>query len=404
MALYFYRALSKQGKKISGYIDASSPTHAKEQLSHQGLYPIDIISAQQREASGWWRSLFSKKLSTKDRILFTKQLAVLLKAGIPLLQALELLVEQFTGATRSMLIAIKDEVKQGTSLAQALKEYPKNFDQIYVQLVRAGEASGKLELVLDRLAIYLERKEETRKRIKGALMQPAIQLSIAVLVTAGLLIWVVPSMVETLTDMDVQLPLVTRIATALSYGVAHYSWLILMVVLVPTVFVLYWRSTPKGAYTIDVIKLKIPILGYFVRMNAVVQFCNTFGMLLQAGVNLAEALDIVVNIIDNRVLTETLKEARDKIIKQGKIAQYLKQTGLFPPIAIYLINTGEQTGQLDQMLLTIGANYQEELTEWTDALTAALNPILLIGMAIIVGFIILAVVTPMLEMGQNLTT
>lgn len=404
MALYFYRALSKQGKKISGYIDASSPMHAKEQLSHQGLYPIDIISAQQREASGWWRSLFAKKLSVKDRILFTRQLAVLLKAGIPLLQSLELLVEQFSGAMRSMLIAIKDEVKQGTSLANALKEYPKNFDQIYVQLVRAGEASGKLELVLDRLAVYLERKEETRKRIRAALMQPAIQLGIAVLVTAGLLIWVVPSMVETLTDMDVQLPLVTRIATAVSYGAVHYWWLILMLVLTPTLFILYWRSTPKGAYTIDVIKLKIPILGYFVRMNAVVQFCNTFGLLLESGVNLAEALDIVVNIIDNRVLTETLKEARDKIIKQGKIAQYLKQTGLFPPIAIYLINTGEQTGQLDQMLLTIGGNYQEELTEWTDALTAALNPILLIGMAIIVGFIILAVVTPMLEMGQNLTT
>lgn len=401
MALYFYRALTKEGKRVTGTIDASSVANAKENLVNQGLYPIDVVSSVERIQSSWWRGLFTRGLSTKDKILFTKQLSILLKSGVPLLQALELLTDQFKGATRNMLVSIKDEVQQGISLAEALKKYPKSFDSIYVQLVRAGEASGKLELILDRLSSYLERKEAVRKRVRSALMAPMIQLVLAVAVVAALLYWVVPGMVTTLEDMNVPLPFITRMVTTISYGFSTYYWLIGILIVIPTLLFLYWRSTPSGRYTIDVIKLRIPILNYFVRMNAVVQFSYTLGLLLEAGVNLSEALDIVVNIIDNRVLAQTLKDARDKIIKQGKIAQYLKQTGIFPPIAIYLISTGEQSGQLDSMLLTIARNYEEDLAEWTDSLTAALNPILLIVMGVVVGVIIMAIVLPMLDMVQG---
>ena len=153
---------------------------------------------------------------------------------------------------------------------------------------------------------------------------------------------------------------------------------------------------------IDRIKLKLPIVGYFTRMNAIVQFCYTLGMLLEGGVNLAESLDIVVSIIDNRVLADALREARDKIIKQGKIAQYLKQTNIFPPIATYLISTGEQTGQLDAMLLTVAKNYEEELGEYADGLSAKIGPVLLILMAVIVGFIVIALMLPMTQMGETL--
>ena len=402
MALYFYQAFSKEGKKVSGYLDAASDNQVKEKLVQQGLYPITIMPAESQAAAGW-RSWFVRGMSVKEKILFTNQLAVLLKAGVPLLQSLELLIDQFKGATRSMLVAIKDDVKQGTSLAEALKQYPKSFDQIYVQLVRAGEASGKLEFILDRLTGYLERRETLRKRISGALAYPLMQLGLAVLVVSALLIFVVPGMAEQFTESEQKLPLPTAILLALSNFATGYWWLAAIIVFVITSAYLYWRSTKNGAYTIDVIKLKIPIMSYFVRMNAIVQFCYTLGLLIESGVNLSEALDIVVHIINNRVLAETLMQARDKIIKQGKIAQYLKQTDIFPPIAIYLINTGEQTGQLDKMLLTIANQYEEELGGWIDSLTAMLGPIMLIFMGLIVGFIVVSIAMPMMQMSQNLT-
>jgi len=403
MALYFYQAFSKEGKKVSGYLDAASVTNVREKLMQQGVYPITIMPAQEH-ASSWWRSLFVRTISVKEKILFTSQLAVLLKAGVPLLQALELLVEQFTGNARSMLISIKDDVRQGTSLADALKHYPKSFDQIYVQLVRAGEASGKLELILERLTSYLERREALRKRVTGALTYPLMQLGFSVLIVAALLYWVVPGMTASIKEMsDKPLPLPTRILMAISMLFTSYLWIVAPVIIALVAIFFYWRSTKRGAYWIDVIKLRIPILSYFVRMNAIVQFCYTLGLLLEGGVNLAESLDIVVKIIDNRVLAQALSDARDKIIKQGKISQYLKQTDIFPPIAIYLINTGEQSGQLDKMLLTVAQNYEEDLAEWADQLTGLIGPVLLIFMSVIVGFIILSIVLPMTQLMQTIT-
>lgn len=403
MALYFYRGLSKEGKKTTGYIDASSIANAKEKLTQQQIYPTDLSEAHKTDQKGFFKSLFARNLSLKDKILFTNQLATLLKAGVPLLQALELLIDQFKGSTKNMIVAIKDEVKQGTSLAQALQQFPRSFDQIYVQLVRAGEASGKLETILVRLTDFLERKEELRKRLTSALIYPAVQLGFSVVIVAALLYFVVPSLVENIKGMsDKPLPLPTRILMGISTAFTAYWWLIALVLLSVVGLFLYWKSTPRGRYLLDVAKLRIPVVGYFVRMNAVVQFSSTLGLLLESGVNLAESLDIVVSIIDNQVLARTLSEARDKIIRQGKISQYLKQTTLFPPIAIYLINTGEQSGQLDAMLLTVAQTYENDLKEWSNTLSSLLSPLLLVVMAGIVGFIIMAVLSPMFSVMSSM--
>lgn len=396
MALYLYQAFSKDGKKVTGTIDASTLQSAKEQLSKQGIYPISVTLSSEAEAVPWWKRLFAKGVSPKEKILFTKQLAVLLKSGVPLLQALELLIEQFEGPVRQMLINIKDEVKEGISFADALKKYPKVFDNIYVQLVRAGEASGKLEVILDRLTSYLERRAAIRKRVRSALTGPIIQLIVAVVVITVLLVFVVPSMAENFAESGKELPTSTKILLGISSLFTKYLWILSVLLILIVVGYRWWRSTPNGARTIDQIKLRLPIIGYFTRTNAIVQFCYTLGMLLEGGVNLAESLDIVVNIIDNRVLADTLREARDKIIKQGKIAQYLKQTNLFPPIAIYLISTGEQSGQLDSMLLTVAKNYEEDLGEYADSLSAKIGPALLIVMAVVVGFIIISLMLPMI--------
>lgn len=399
MALYVYQAFSKDGKKITGTIDAPTLQSAKEQLSRQGIYPITVTVSSQEAVLPWWKRFFAKKVTTKDKILFTRQLAVLLRSGVQLLQALELLTEQFEGSIKAMLVKIKDEVKEGISFADALKKYPQVFDNIYVQLVRAGEASGKLEIILERLTAYLERRAEIRKRIRSALTGPIIQLVVAVLVVSILIIKVVPAMASSFVAAGAALPFPTQVLLSISAIFTQYYVIVLIILVILIAGILYWKSTPQGARVIDKVKLKLPIIGYFSRTNAVVQFAYTLGMLIESGVNLAESLDIVVNIIDNRILADSLREARDKIIKQGKIAQYLKQTNLFPPIAIYLISTGEQSGKLDVMLLTVAKNYEEELGEYADTLSSLIGPILLIFMAVIVGFIVLALMLPMIQLG-----
>ncbi len=400
MALYKYRAFSNQGKQVTGYLDASSVQGVKDQLTKQGMHPISITLADQEARLSWWRKFFGGSISDKDKILFTKQLALLLRSGIPLLQALELLVEQFQGNLRAILVSIKDDIKEGTAFADALAKYPKSFDTIYVQLVRAGEASGKLETILDRLTHNMERRSEIKSRVNKALLYPLIQLVVSILVVGVLMIWVVPNMAKNFAAQNQDLPGMTVMVIAISNFIMHKYILLLIFFILIVVAYRYWSSTPAGKRTIDTIKLKIPFIRYFARTNAVVQFSQTLGILLESGVNIAQALDIVVNIIDNQILKDTLSEARDKIIKQGRIAQYLKQTDIFPPIAIYLIQTGEQSGQLDTMLLTVASNYEADLIDIADGLSSALGPILLVVMAVIVGVIVMAIAVPITQMSD----
>ena len=400
MALYFYQAFNKSGEKKSGYLDAPSTQNIREMLAKQGLYPVIIKPASEGQREPFFKRIFSSGISFKEKILFTKQLSILLKAGVPLLQALELLTEQFEGATRSMLITVKDDIKGGATFADSLKKYSKTFDAIYVQLVRAGEASGKLDTILERLTGYLERREEVSKKVKGALRYPLIQLGFAVAIVFGLMLGVVPKMAKTFATQKKELPGSTKILMAMSNAVVNHALLMLIVMVIFVGGFLYWKSTPAGNRTIDRLLLKLPLIKFFTKTSAVVQFSYTLGMLLEGGVNLAESLDIVCNVVDNSILVDALKEARDKIIKQGKIAQYLKQTGVFPPIAIYLISTGEQSGQLDSMLLTVAATYEKELEELADTLTESLGPILLIFMAVIVGFIVMAIAAPIMQMSE----
>lgn len=400
MALYLYEAFSQDGKKINGMIDAPSLGSVKEQLAHQKLFPIKIEAAQLETQGNFLKRWFGTGVSSKEKILFTKQLVVLLRSGVPLLQAIELLVDQFEKQLRSMLVTIKDDLKQGTSFADALAKYPRTFETIYVQLVRAGEASGQLDMILDRLVAYLERREILAKKVRSVLNEQLMNIAIIGIIVMGLLTFIVPQMAENFASSGKPLPAPTQILLNISHFITgHYLLLILIIISIVALYK-YWVSTPTGARQRDQITLKIPIIGYLSRTNAVVQFSYTLGLLLEGGVNLSDALDIVVQIIDNRILKQAISQARDKIIKQGKIAQYLKESNIFPPIAIYLIETGEQSGQLDKMLLSVAQNYEEEVIELTDRLTTVLKPIIFITTAIIVGFIIIAIALPIMQMGD----
>jgi len=396
MALFYYQAYSKEGKKITGYLDAPSQVAVKQMLAQKGAYPIKISPATERKL-GFFARLFQRKVSVKDKILFTRQLSVLLKSGVPLLQALELLIDQVEGRLKTVVIALKDDIKEGISFADALKKFPKVFPNIYVQLVKAGEATGNLEIILDRLVEYMESREAIKKRISSAMAYPLMQLGVAVIVVGILMTYVVPQMVENFQESGKELPWSTNLLIVMSNFFKSYFLFIIIGTIGLIMLFSYWKSTAKGARMLDEIKLKLPLIKYFSQIGAVVQFSQTLGMLTESGVNLSDSLDIVCSIIDNKVLADSLREARDKIVKQGKIAQYLKQTGIFPPIAIYLIKTGEESGNLGGMLLTVSKNYGEDLSELADKLSAALAPIMLIIMAVVVGFIVMSIAVPMMQ-------
>lgn len=401
MALYVYQGFSKEGKKITGQIDAPSEGGVRELLQRQGVYPTSIVVAHKAQSSeSFFLKLFQSKVSLKDKLIFTKQLAVLLRSSVPLLQALDLLDDQFEGQLQNILVAIKDGIKEGGSLADGLKRYPDVFENTYVQLVRAGEASGKLETILDRLVEYLEAQETMRNKITSAIRGPLIQLGLILTIAFGLMIFVVPKMTQTMATQGKELPLVTELVMGFSYFVLNYYLLLALMIFGAVAGFLYWKATPEGAYKFDTFKLKLPVVNFFARIGAVVQFCSTLGMLLEAGVRLSEALTIVCDIVDNRVLKNALEQAKENIIKQGKIAQYLKKTQVFPTIAIYLIETGEESGNLDSMLLEVSKNYEKDLSEKADGLSALLQPAMLLIMALVVGTIVIAVALPMVSMGD----
>jgi type II secretory pathway component PulF len=398
MALYNYEAYSRDGKKMSGSQEAASTHAVREALTKQGFYPTKVVPAQGGIFSVG--GLFERSISIQDKLFFTKQLSTLLKAGVPLADALSLLITQSQGRLKRIVSAMRDDLTEGRSFGDALSRHSDVFENIYIQLVRAGEAGGNLEQVLDQLESYIERQQELQKAVRGALRYPMIQLSVIIVVAILMVVFIVPRIVNSLAG-EGDLPLPTRILMGIANFFGSHYLILIVFAIAGYIGFRFWKRTRQGARAIDQIKLKLPLVKYFVKMRGVVQFSQTLGMLLRNGVNLSDALDIVSKIIDNRVLLDTLEEAREKIVKQGKVAQYLEKTDMFPPVAIYLIRTGEESGELDTMLLTVAEQYEADLKEYADSLTSKINPAMLIVMALLVGFIMVSVFMPVISYVQE---
>jgi len=400
--LFRYNAFNKQGKSVAGTLEASSLQNAKDLVRSKDLMPIDVVEISALERGFSLKTLFERSIDTKSIILFTKQLSVLLKSGVPLLQSIELLAGQFEGKMHRILVNVKDEIKSGKAFASALEAYPRVFSKIYVQLVRAGEASGNLEAVLNSLTIYLEKADDIKRRVKKAMSYPLLMLGFSAVVVVVLIAFAVPKMVATFAQVGGDLPASTQFLMDMSdYFRNHYFILVIGLIGFVVLFK-YWKSSPAGTFALDKLYLKLPLISYFVKTKVVVNFTKTLGLLLESGVNLAEALDIVCNIINNSVLTRSLKSARDKIIKEGKIAQYLKETNIFPSIAIYMIDTGEQSGKLAEMLIEVGNEYEIQLSELIENLVSKINPAMIILVGGIILFIVMAMYAPMVSMGEGI--
>ena len=405
MAFYLYQAFSREGKKVNGRLDATSIQAARDLLSQQGLYPVSVLLQTTDNFSyGIFSRFLQPSMTLQEKVFFTKKLAVLLRSGIALTDVLTLMIDQAPVALRGMITKLRDELKEGSSFAAALSLYPNNFPPLYIQLVRAGEASGQMEKVLNRLAYFLEEQAAFNQAISSAIRGPLIQLGLVFIIAGFLLTLIVPKIADVFKGVAGKaLPSITVAVLALSDALLHHYHIIGIVAVIVSTLYIAWSHSSSGKFIIDTIKLKLPIIKYVTRMRAVIQFAQTLGLLLESGVNIAEALDIVVQIVDNQILVNALKKARDNIIKQGKVTEYLQKTALFSSESIHLIGTGEQSGSLDIMLMQVGNYSQEELSEFMRGITTLLNPLSMLILAGVVGTIIFAIMAPIMDLANSVS-
>ncbi len=400
MPSFFYKALDRSGKTVKGRLNATNRSEAIEMLRSKNLMPAEIILESKSKGLSFANLIFSTKVNIKEIALLTRQLSILLRSGVPIDQSIRLLIEQNTGPLKKALSEIREDLREGKSLANSMERHPQIFSGVYTHLVRAGEASGRLEEVLNKLANNLERSEKVQNKISEAMRYPVFMMIMIIAVIVFSSTFIVPSVAGTLQDLGGRTPILTEMMLALSSLITNYWYLIIGGIAALILSFTYWKKTEKGSLQFDTLLLKTPLVSRFTKTKAIVQFSQILGMLLDAGVNFSEALDLVSKVVSNKVLSSTLSEARSNIIREGKIAKHLERTEIFPPIAHYMIKVGEESGHLSQMLLQVGNDYEEELLRTTETLVSAINPIMTILIAAVVLLVILSIFLPILEMSN----
>jgi len=332
----------------------------------------------------------------------TRQLGTLLGAGIPLSESLRALIEQAeTRKAETMLREVRERVSQGTSLADGLADHPGWFTELYVNMVRAGQATGNLDVVLNRVADYMSTQRALRRKVIAALTYPMMMVGIGAIVVSILMGFVVPKITAMLLDTGQTLPLPTQILIAVSEGFKKY-WMLGALAIALTSFTverIYHRSN-RGRLFFDRTVLRLPLLGELMRKQAVSRFTHTLSTLLKSGVPVVTSLEITRNVIGNRVVADATEDIRVRILEGADISTPLKASGAFPPVVAYMVSVGEQSGELEQMLERIGQSYDEEIAISTERLTSVLEPIMIVLLAIVVGYIVIAIVLPILKVGQ----
>jgi len=403
MPVYEYTALDKAGKSKTGIIDADSALAARQKLRGTGIFPVEVKETAARPkdqpAGQVTVSTLFKRVRPGEISVVTRQLSTLLGAGITLVSALEALITQVANPLLKRIMAqIKESVNEGNSLAFSLSQHPKVFSQIYINMVRAGEASGSLDLVLDRLAEYSEHEQALRGRVKAALAYPIFMFFIGTLVLLFLVTVVVPQITKVFSDMHQSLPLPTLILINVSGFLKSFWWLLLAGLVAAIILFKQFRKTPKGRYIWDEIKIRVPIFGSISLRLALARFGRTLGNLLDSGVPLLTALEIVRNIVNNVLISDVIDNAMDEIQAGKSLAAPLSRSTWFPPMAIQMISVGEQSGELEKMLNKIADIYEREAESRITVMTSMLEPIMILAMALVVGFMLISILLPIFEM------
>ena len=409
MPVYHYKGYRNDGGAATGIIDAESPKVARVKLRKVGVFPTDMVEQGSatagstagihgRSSTGTGRS---PALSTNDVAMMTRQLATLLVAGLPLVDALGVMVDQTEKkSVKSLMADIREEIRGGASYSAVLERYPREFSQIYVHMVRAGEASGALDQILFRLAEFLEKQLALKHKVTNAVLYPALMLIVGVSVLFFLMAFVVPKITAVFTSLKQALPWPTVVLMSISHFLADYWMVILGGVLLIVWAVRRAMKTEAGQLTADRWLLKVPLIGEVARLVAISRLTSTLATMLASGVQLLDAMDVAKRVMNNRVLEHAVEGARQNIREGETIAEPLKRSGEFPALVTHMIAVGERSGEMEEMLRRIGQIYDGEVDRVITRFTSLLEPIMILVMGVLVFFIVVAILLPIFEMGQ----
>lgn len=425
MATFQYVAMNQSGQEVKAEIDADSPDEAIKKIRAQGYFPTKVKEKAGKKSSGGGAKAAKGKqeeaqpiqtkrkmpfaiggVSEKQLVGFTRQLATLQDAGLPILRSLQILEQQQKpGLMKAIIGGVADEVEGGGSLSEAMAKFPKAFDKLYVNMINAGEAGGVLDIILNRLAEFMEKAAKLKKKVIGAMIYPAVVITIAVLIVTGIMIFVIPSFEKIFTDFKVELPGITKSLMALSYFMGpQYGWAyVLAAPIVIIVGIKLLRMSDGGRYAVDVVMLKIPILGTIVGKSSVARFTRTLGTLISAGVPILDAINITKETSGNEVFARALGKVHDSIREGESMADPLRATKVVDSIVVNMVDVGEETGDLDKMLMKVADNYDSDVDVLVGSLISILEPVMVVILGVIVGFIVIALFMPMVSLIQGVS-
>ncbi|NLN94413.1 MAG: type II secretion system inner membrane protein GspF [Candidatus Hydrogenedens sp.] len=406
MALYQYKAIIKStGKTTRGVIDADGIVQARRKLREQDLYPTDISEDTSGGKTGGMSGRFTNRgrVSTRDIALMTRQLAVLLRAGMSLLEALNALIDQTSRMRlRAAIYEIRDKVNSGQRLGDSLADHPRIFSDLYVNMVRAGEISGTLEQVLLRLADILERQHKLRSQIISTLAYPGFMGFFSVGIVVFLVMVIVPRITRMFERQEAELPALTEGLIAFSGFASNYWWLILLVLGLFFVLFRLWVARPEGRRKWDRLKLKFPLYGPLHLKLVCARFTRTMGTMLQSGLMMLPALEVVNAILGNAYIQECMDDVKVGVRRGRDLAAPLKETALFPPMMIHMIELGQRSGEIEDMLVQVADTFDEDVRLTIDALVALIEPIIIIIMGLVVAVLVLAILLPIFQMSTTI--
>lgn len=401
MPLFEYKGITQGGKTVRATVDADNVRNARARLKKDGIFVEEIRDKSRQKAAAKKRTSSSGGVGVEDRAMMTRQLATLLKANISLVDALNAVGDQVEQPTlKEAIFDIKTMVNEGSTFYKGLAKYPKIFNFVYVTMVEAGEASGTLDVILLRLAEFTEAENELNSKVKSATLYPIIMFAFVMIMLGVMFVFVIPKMQAIFESAEMKLPWYTEIVIGISGFMVNYWYLVVGFIFFSSLIYKNWKNSPGGSKQYDAIVLKLPVVGKIARLVAVSRFTRTLATLLQGGVPMLQAMDIVKNVVGNQVLAAAIEDARNNISEGESIAAPLRRSEQFPPIVTHMVAIGEKTGDLENMLSQISDSYDFQVKTQISGLTALLEPFMIIMMGGVIGAIVFSIMIPMFEMAN----
>lgn len=397
---FSYKARTKEGKIKTGIIEASSREVALEVLHRNELFPTSVVQIKEKKGIQKEIKLFSG-VSEKEIVAFSRQLAVMIDSNVPPAEAIEALSLQSKNPNfREKIYKIACDLREGTPLSRALSRHPRVFSSFYVNMVKSGEVSGNLSGVLERVADHVEREYYLRSKTMSAMIYPAVILAVFIIIFFAIVFFVIPQMVDVLVGAGEELPVLTKIVIGVSDFCIAYWWLIVGVLIAGIIFFVFYPKTSEGKEMFDSLSLKVPILGGFLKNTYLSRFAENLSTLISAGIPIAQALEVTADLVGNNVYSRIILQTRERVIKGESISSVLdRYPQLIPPLFVQMASVGERTGRLSSTLLNIVQFYRKEIDTFVNTLSSIIEPVLIIGLAAMVGILAAAVFLPLYQMG-----